>query len=426
MYSYLQLLQRNPDFRNLWLATLVSYAGDWFNLLASAALVANLTDSGLAVSVMFLARFLPLFFFTPLAGVLADRFDRKRLLIFADLLRAVTVASLILVQITQQLWLLYLLTVVQFALSALFAPTHSAVLPNLVKEEDLVTANALDGFTWSTMLALGALLGGIVASTLGLTAAFLLDALTFVWSAWFISRIVGRTRAKEPATGHASFLQFVDGLRYLRGRRFLLVISLVKAGGALIWGSVAVLELALAEHYFPVGEKGAITLSIFYAVTGIGSGLGPLLVRRWLGDSRSASLWAISVGFVLLTVGIFWLGRAATLPEAAMATLVRTLGGGTIWVFSAALLQTLSDDQFRGRVFSFEFAAFTLSQSLATLWAGVAQDSLGLDVRQVLLYSSAGSLIITILWLIFRFQAQRRLALAGGREVLPQQNPVRP
>jgi MFS family permease len=307
MRSYLQLLQRNPDFRNLWLATLVSYAGDWFNLLASAALVANLTDSGLAVSVMFLARFLPLFFFTPLAGVLADRFDRKHLLIWADLLRAVTVVGFLLVQITQQLWLLYVLTVVQFALSALFTPTHSAVLPNLVKEKDLVTANALDGFTWSTMLAIGALLGGIVASTLGLTAAFLIDALTFVWSAWFISRIMGPTRKDEPTTGNAGLLQFVDGLRYLRRQRFLLVISLVKAGGALIWGAIGVLELALAEHTFPVGEKGAITLSIFYALNGIGSGLGPLLVRRWLGDSRAASLWAISVGFVLLTAGIFGL-----------------------------------------------------------------------------------------------------------------------
>jgi hypothetical protein len=84
----------------------------------------------------------------------------------ADLLRALTVASFIFVQMTGQVWLLYLLTVVQFSLSALFAPTHSAVIPNLVAEKDLVTANALDGFTWSTMLAIGALLGGIIASVL--------------------------------------------------------------------------------------------------------------------------------------------------------------------------------------------------------------------------------------------------------------------
>ena len=408
MGSYVRLLRENHDFRNLWLATMVSYAGDWFNLLASAALVAHLTDSGLAISALFLARFLPLFFFTPIAGVLADRFDRKRLLIAADLLRAFTVLAFILVQVTQQVWLLYVLTVIQFALSALFAPTHSAVIPNLVDKKELVTANALDGFTWSTMLALGALAGGVVATLFGLTTAFVLDALTFVWSAWFISRIAGPTRQGDVATTGAALLQFVDGLRYLHSRPFILTMSLIKGGAALCWGALNVLEVGLAEQIFPIGEKGAISLSIFYAMNGIGSGLGPLLVRRWLGDSRQAALWALTVGFALLTVGMFWLSLAATLPEAAVATLVRTLGGGSLWVFSAALLQMLVADAYRGRVFAFEFTLFTLSQSLSTLWAGLAQDALGLDVRGALYYTSYASLALLGAWLIFQFRHQRR------------------
>lgn len=408
MRSYLSLLQRNPDFRNLWLATLVSYAGDWFNLLASAALIAHLTESGTAVSVLFLARFLPLFFFSPFAGILADRFDRKQIMVLSDLLRAVTVLALILVQITQQVWLLYLLTFIQFSLSALFVPAHSATLPNLVAEKDLVTANALDGFTWSTMLAIGALLGGIVASTLGITVAFVIDGLTFLWSAWFISRIQGATRQEERNAQQQGLLDFVDGLRYLRGRPLILVISLLKASAALVWGVLNVAELSLAKDLFPLGEQGAITLSILYTMTGIGSGLGPLLVRRWLGDGQRAALWALTLGFGLLTVGVFWLSVAPTLPTAATATLVRTLGGGTIWVFSAALLQILVDDEFRGRVFAFEFAAFTLTQSIATLWAGIAQDNLGLDVRAVLAYTSVVALVVTALWLAFHFFLQRR------------------
>lgn len=407
MGSYVSLLRRNPDFRNLWLATMVSYAGDWFNLLASAALVARLTDSGMAVSLLFLARFLPLFFLAPVAGVLADRFDRKRILIVADLLRAVTVAAFVLVQITQQIWLLYVLTLIQFSLSALFAPTHSAVLPNLVQPSDLVTANALDGFTWSTMLALGALFGGIVASVFGITAAFLVDAATFVWSAWFISRIAGTTREEESVTAGGGLLQFMDGLRYLRGRPMIFVISLAKAGGAIVWGSLDVLQLPLAEKFFPWGKQGAITLAIFYVMTGIGSGLGPLLMRRWLGDSQRAALWAISLGFALVAAGVLWLSGAGALPAAAAAILVRTLGGGTVWVFSAALLQTIVADKFRGRVFAFEFTAFTLAQSLATLWAGLAQDQLGLRVHETIFYSGLGALIVTALWAVFQLQVQR-------------------
>lgn len=402
MGVYLTLLKANRNFRHLWLATVISYLGDWFNLLASAALIANLTNSGTAVSYLFLARFLPLFFLSPFTGVLADRYDRKRILIVTDLLRALTVLGFLLVQITRQVWLLYLLTVIQFSLSALFMPTHAAVLPNLVDEKDLVTANALDGFTWSTMLAVGALLGGIAAAVFGIAASFVIDASSFVLSAWFISRITGPTRRGAAASTQAGLLDFVDGLRYLRGRRFILIVSLAKAGAALVWGALNVLEIPLATKIFPLGANGMITLSIFYTMTGIGSAIGPLLVRRWLGDSQKAAMWAITLGFALLTVGIFWLGMAASLPEAATATLIRTLGGGILWVFSSALLQILVEDRFRGRVFAFEFAAMTLTQSFSTLWAGIAQDQWEMNVQQVIRGASLLGLVVSLGWLVFQ------------------------
>lgn len=411
MGSYWRLLKKNSNFRNLWLATIVSYAGDWFNLLASAALINHLGNGGVAVSYLFLARFLPLFFLSPFTGVLADRYDRKRILILTDVLRAVTVFCFILVQVTGQIWLLYLLTIIQFSLSALFSPTHSAVIPNLVETDDLVTANALDGFTWSTMLAIGALLGGIATALFGISLAFTIDALSFLWSAWFISRITGPTRQGEASSETHGLLDFVDGLRYLRDKPFILAISLVKAGGALAWGAMNVLELPLAAHYFPLGDKGSITLSIFYTMTGIGSGLGPLVVRRWLGDRQKAVLWGITGGFALLTLGIYWIAVAGTLPAAAAASLLRALGGGLVWVFSGALLQMAVVDQFRGRVFAFEFAAFTLTQSIAILWAGLAQDQWGLDVRQVIYFTSFAGVGVLLLWLIFQLSTiyrQRR------------------
>jgi len=113
-------------------------------------------------------------------------------------------------------------------------------------------------------------------------------------------------------------------------------------------------------------------------------------------------MWAITLGFGLLTVGIFWLGMAASLPEAATATLIRTLGGGILWVFSSALLQILVEDRFRGRVFAFEFAAFTLTQSFSTLWAGIAQDQLAMPVQQVLRDTSLAGLVVSLLWLAFQ------------------------
>ncbi|MCB8925511.1 MAG: MFS transporter [Ardenticatenaceae bacterium] len=167
MQEYISLLRNNSNYRHLWLGNVVSQLGDWFNLIAAAELITELSNSGVAISYLFLARFLPLFLFSPLAGVLADRYNRRNLMVISDVLRAFVVLGFLLVGITGQVWLFYLLTVAQFALSALFTPARSAVVAMVVERHELVTANALDSFTWSTMLALGRCLAGLLRPFLG-------------------------------------------------------------------------------------------------------------------------------------------------------------------------------------------------------------------------------------------------------------------
>ncbi|MFN8446912.1 MAG: MFS transporter [Caldilineaceae bacterium] len=402
MATYLLLLRKNPNFRRLWLATVISYLGDWFNLLASAALIGHLTSSGAAVSYLFLARLLPLFFFSPWTGTLADRFNRKRLMMIADLLRAVTVLCYILVQWTGNISLLYLLTVVQFALSALFQPAHAALIPNIVDGEDLVTANALDGFTWSSMLAFGSLLGGIATTLFGITACFVIDAASFLWSAFFISRIVVAARPVAASTSQRlGLLAFVDGLAYLRTRVFLLCIVLVKAGGGLFWGASDVLQVPIAREIFPIGENGTITLALFYTMIGLGSGLGPLWLTRILGDRLRSNLFSILLGFVLSVIGLYWLSVAGGVLGATLAVLLRSFGGGLVWVYSTTIWQRLANDEFRGRVASFEFTALTLFQSLGTLWAGYAQDVLQYSLIETVRITALVPLLVTLLWGLF-------------------------
>ncbi len=413
MSEYITLLQRNSDYRLLWLGSVISQLGDWFNLIGSASLVANLSGAGTAISYLFLARFLPLFLFSPVAGILADRYERRQVMIASDVLRAATVLSFLLVREPDQLWLLYVLTFIQFALSAIFTPARSAVLANVVQRDELVPANALDSLTWSTMLAFGALLGGIVAATLGIGQAFFLDAMTFLFSAALISRIAGPIRAERAAFPQGSFLEFLDGLRYLRQQTFILGVALVKAGGALAWGAINVLEITYANEVFRIDfsaiglsfaatvDSGTAVLGVIYFVSGLGTGLGPLILRRWLGDAPVRQRWAISLGFGLMTLGLVLLGLAPTLEIFSLATLIRTVGSGTIWVFSAALLQMVVPDGLRGRVFAFEFAALTLTQSLSTFWAGFAQDTLGLTVRQVSFTMSVVAAIVGLSWLVF-------------------------
>ena len=411
MREYIDLLRRNRNYRYLWLGSVVSQLGDWFNLIASAEIITDLTSSGVAISYLFLARFLPLFLFSPLAGVLADRYSRRKIMIASDLLRALTVLGFLFVRESGQIWLFYLLTVMQFVLSAMFTPARSAVLANVVKKDELVPANALDSLTWSTMLALGAFMGGVVAAVLGAEAAFILDALTFVLSAWFISRIViAASERKKAAQESSGWLDFVEGFRYLWHEPFILGIALVKAAGSLVWGGINVLEITFAEEIFtfdslaigqifPVEDGGTATLGLVYVVSGLGTGLGPIFMRRLLGDRFGRMMKGIGIGFVLLPVGILLIAFSTLFAGYLTGTLVRTVGSGTVWVFSAAMLQMIVPDRFRGRVFAFEFAALTLTQSISTFLAGVWQDALG--VREATAVFGFMGLVVAVLWFAF-------------------------
>ena len=419
MQEYFDLLRWNRNYRYLWLGSVVSQLGDWFNLIASAEIITNMTNSGVAISYLFLARFLPLFLFSPLAGVLADRYSRRRIMIVSDLLRAVTVLGFLFVQATGQIWLFYVLTVMQFVLSALFTPARSAVLSNVVEKDELVAANALDSLTWSTMLALGAFLGGVVAAVLGAEAAFILDSLTFVLSAWFISRIVmAATERKKLAQTSSGWFDFVDGFRYLWHEPFILGIALAKAAGSLVWGGINVLEITFAQkvfsfdtltvgRLFPLEDGGTVTLGLVYVVSGLGTGLGPILMRRLLGDRFGRVMKGIGVGFVLLPVGILMIAFSTLFAGFLTGTLIRTVGSGTVWVFSAAMLQRIVPDKYRGRVFAFEFAALTLTQSISTFLAGVWQDAWG--VRQATAVLGILGLIAALLWFVFYAYSQNQL-----------------
>ncbi|MDT8304797.1 MAG: MFS transporter [Anaerolineae bacterium] len=419
MNSYINLLRENRNYRFLWLGAVISQIGDWFNLIASALIIQQLTSASAAVSLLFLARFLPLFLFSPFAGVLADRFDRRTILVASNLLRAVTVLGFLLVREASLVWLFYLLTVLQFALSSVYTPARTAVLANIVKKEELVTANALDSFTWSTMLAVGSLLGGLATGLFGVAAAFVIDALTFVLAGWLTAKVIlpPELLAARAAGSRGSWLDFLDGLRYLRSEPYILALSLIKAGGSLVWGAINVLEIDFAEKVFPLTDLArslgstdgsALTLGYIYALAGLGTGFGPLLLRRWLGDAPPRLRWAITGSFWVLAAGILGLAAAPTLGWFGLATLVRTVGSGTLWVFSAAILQMIVPDHVRGRVFAFEFAALTLTQSISIFWAGVAQDALGMSVRTVTASVGLLGLLVAFVWLIFQLRTHRR------------------
>jgi MFS family permease len=191
--TYRRLLAANADFRRLWTGQVVSEIGDWLNNIAVLALAIQLAGKGsvgLAVATYAIARHLPLFIFGPVAGVVVDRVNRRRVMIAADLARAVLALGFLLANRSSSLALIYVVGASLFSVSAFFNAAKRASIPNLVgSTEELLSANSLSASTTAATIAVGSALGGVVATAVGRDTVFVLNALTFLASAEMIRRI---------------------------------------------------------------------------------------------------------------------------------------------------------------------------------------------------------------------------------------------
>ena len=409
-----QLLRRNPNFRRLWIAQLVSFLGDWFNTLAVYDLVSELSGgSGQALALVLVARFLPTLVFSAAAGVVADRVSRRKILIVSDVLRALVVLGFLLVRDSSQVGLVYVLTALQLSLSAFFQPARDAAVPTITTREELLPANALSGISWSAMLTLGAALGGLVTHGLGRNAAFVIDALSYLFSAWMVRgvRIPERqppssrtpvsdsTATRQPRltlsalTGAADI---AEGAAYVWRHPIVAWLLSIKLGWGL-GGGVLLLLVIFGERVF-VPPGGALGVGILYAARGLGSGIGPLLARRFGGDSPPSMRRSILVAF--LCAGCFYIGfsYAPNLPLAVIALLGAHVGGSILWVFSTTLLQMAVPDRFRGRVFAAEWALVTLSMSASSYFTGWAIDLPDMDPRFIARVLGCVFMIPGLLW----------------------------
>jgi MFS family permease len=403
--GYLALVRDNVNFRNLWFGQIVSLLGDWFNLIASAALIAELTDSGLAVGGLFVVRMLAPFLVSPIAGVAADRYSRKRILVLADLGRAVTVLGFLLVREAGQVWFLYVLTAIQLAISGFFFPARNAILPDIVASKQLGAANALSSATWSVMLAFGAALGGFVAGGWGIYPAFVIDALTFLVSAAFISRIVytsGTALGGSDGTLGVALRQYMEGLQYLGKHKDILAIALHKGAFALLAsGPLQVIQVVLAEETFVIGEGGGTSLGLMYAFAGVGTGIGPILARRFSGDRDRPLRIAIALSYVIAAIGQAMIASLHSFGMVLLGTVLRGVGGGIGWVFATQLLLRLVPNRVRGRVFSSEFALFTLMNAIGTAVGGWALDSPTIVISDILWWTAFLILVPGALWTLW-------------------------
>ena len=371
---YLRLLRTNRDFRLLYGATLISLGGDWFLTVALLDLVLQLTGSATLVSLMMLCMTLPIFLFTPHAGHVIDRMDRRKLMIGVDLMR-VGACLLPLLARTPALLPFAFAGVILIAIgSAYFEPASHASLPNIVSREELGAANVLMSSTWGTMLVVGSALGGGVTMLLGRDASFVVDALSFLLSAWMLWRVRGRfSEERERSHELPPLLESMrETARYAREQPRVLGLLSVKGGYGLGAGVVAMLGVFGREVF----QAGALGIGLLFAARGLGALLGPFLLRAALRTDH-ARYRAIAWCVLAFGAGYAALALSTSLAAGLLAITFAHLGGGAAWQISTYGLQSEVPDHIRGRVLSADYGFVTLTMALSGLATGIASDRFG-------------------------------------------------
>ena len=423
--DYIRLLRTNPDFTKLWAAQVVSLLGDWFNTIVISALIVSFTEGtsyqGLAISGYLLARLIPPLLMRPWAGVLADRFDRKRILIISDVLRSLAVVGLLFAtQGPEYLPLIYVFTVIQFLIASVFEPARNALMPSVLYRDQLVRGNTLSSITWSAMLAIGAIVGGLVAQFLGIQIALVIDSLTFLVSAGIVITLVVPETPRSDIGQEARIVQdvsertFIDGIRYLLKNPATAAAIFVKTGMSI--GSVDAVLIIYGTQLFAIGEQGTSSMAILWTAFGIGSIIGPLFMNRFSDGSVRTLRHLVTVGFVMVIFGwLFW-GFAPSLEFAVLAIILRAMGSSVNWTYSSIIIQKIVPDEYLGRMFSMDFACFELVQGISAITVGLLIDAIGSQNVNVIVFGTA---FLTVPTLLIWIWAVRRLDHAEAQHMIP-------
>jgi MFS family permease len=380
MSDFLQLLKNNRNYRYTWSGQVVSEVGDHFNNIAVFSLALANTRSGLVVTGVMLARAIPAVMAGPLAGVVLDRLDRKRIMIASDLIRFLVALGFILAAKRHDTWLLYILSALLMFASPFFTSGRSAILPTIASKEELHTANSLTQTTGWTTLTIGAFLGGMSVSQFGYELAFAFNALSFLFSAiciWQLRAPKGNFKAERTSLTESEVVrpwhEYTEGLRYMRGSPMIFGIALLAVGWASGGGAAQILFGLFGELVFHRGPAG---IGFLWGSAGVGLLIGGSL-GHWLGKRISFETYKRTVGICYIIHGGAYV-VFSQMPSFALAIVFLGISRAAIAVSSvlnfSQLLRHVTDE-FRGRVFATMETMSWSMMMLSMMGAGIASQS---------------------------------------------------
>lgn len=370
----LSVLTRNADFRRLFFAQLIVFGADWFVMVPLLVLLNHLTGKGLWGGLVLAVETGVVALLLPYAGTIADRFDRRHILIATNLVALAAVGVLFAVR-GPAAGPIALLGVGALAIAkAFYSPAASAAIPNLVDTKDLPSAMAVAGTTWGTMAIVGASLGGVLSGWFSAEFCFGLVAVGLIGSAILTWRVHRPMQEATPKGERPAFAAIREAMRYLRGEPKLLALVTVKSAVGLGNGVLTTFPILAAA--FHVGPRG---LGLMFAVRGLGALIGPILFRRMLNRPS----WLLpGLALSMSAYGLSYLGVAVAtwFPLVLLGIFLAHLAGGGNWVMSSYAIQMLVPDELRGRVNATDTMVAMLAVTVSQLMVGLFVDSISASV----------------------------------------------
>jgi MFS family permease len=402
--GYLQLLRSNRNFRSLWLASVISMLGEWFNTIALFFLILEYTGSEFLLGFLFTVRMASFALMQPFIGLLADRYSRKLIMVVANFVQIFLALGFLLVDSASDIPWMIALSGLMMLLHGTYMTAERAAIPNVVSAEDLATANALDAASWSTALCIGALLGGIVVSTWGANAAFIIDSMTFAVATLLLIPVKIKQNVEEEMKTpffKTAFSNIKRGWLRVYNESRLLRIIFAKTAWNVAGGALAGVFLVLLGSETD-GYGAAMGFGIFFFARGVGTGLGPIIARTVLKDE---SKWPGLIGKLVIISGSFYVLVSLTLHISLVLTVILILlahaASGANWVLSTILTQRWVEDEMRGRVFSIDMLFMSIAFSISTSIAGYLVENYNLGIADGILYFGSLMMLTGILFTLW-------------------------
>ncbi len=380
--TYLQLLRGNQSFRRLWCGQVISELGNWFNFLAALGLVRMVSNGSAEVTtIMLLARMIPFAIFAPLAGAFVDRWSRRQVMIWTDIARVVVALGFLLVRRPEDLWIAYLCTVLLSIFGAFFEAAKNASVPNITGDEGLLAGNALMFSSRFLLMSIGAALGGWTAANAGYQAAFIVNAASFLGSAysvWLVPEAETRQAPTIAATEielRSSYWSDIrDGWAYIASHGPVAAILFANILWATGGGAINLISDRLGAFVFAGdhGVSGDSAVAAFYFAAGLGLFIGMMIARRVGSHFEMVGKTASFIGWGLLIQGLIFalIGVMPNLFLACLLLFVSRILLGAEFAVQETLLMRLVPDNLRGRVSTTDRASELLVWSLSTAIAG--------------------------------------------------------